>query len=369
VNEGHRRPVVVVLPGDGIGPEVTAAGLAVLASAAKRFGLEYTCREMPFGGRAVDLEGEPFPEATRRACLEADAVLMGAVGGPAWDKLPAELRPERGLLAIRRELGAYANVRPIRLPPALVRLSPLRPEIVEGGLDIVFVRELTGGLYFGPKRRIPPAAGEDPASEAAEDVMRYSAAEVRRVAEVAFALAAGRSGRLVSVDKENVLACSRLWRETVTRVAEAWPRVALEHMYVDNCAMQLVKNPRRFDVILTENTFGDILTDLGGAIVGSLGLCPSASLGGRAGLYEPVHGSAPDIAGRGTANPVGSILSVAMMLRHTFGREDAARAVESAVDRVLTAGRLTADLGGSVGTAEFGRYVAEEVARGDNRGV
>lgn len=371
-----RRMRVVALPGDGIGPEVTSAALAVLKAAAKRFSLEYTCEELPFGGRAVDLEGSPFPEPTRRACLAADAVLMGAVGGPRWETLPAERRPERGLFAIRKDLGAYANLRPIRLPAALSRLSPLRPEIAGEGIDIVFVRELTGGLYFGAKRRFPPAAGETADAAAAEDVMRYTAGEVRRVAEVAFKLAASRSKNLVSVDKENVLACSRLWRETVSAMAPAWPQVHLSHLYVDNCAMQLVRDPRRFDVILTENTFGDILSDLGGAIAGSLGLLPSASLGGRTGLYEPVHGSAPDIAGQGIANPVGSILSVAMMLRHSFGHEEAARAVEQAVDRVLVSGSLPADLAGLGGTpraagggsprrvastAEFGELVAHAV--------
>ncbi len=355
---------LVALPGDGIGPEVTAAALVVLKAAAARFGLDYDCRELPFGGQAIDLEGVPFPEATRRACLAADAVLMGAVGGPRWDGLPAERRPERGLFAIRKGLGAYANIRPLRLPVSLAHLSPLRPDLVAKGIDMVIVRELTGGLYFGAKRR---------SGETAEDVMGYTAAEIRRVARVAFDLAAARRGSLVSVDKENVLACSRLWRETVSAMAGQWPSVRLSHLYVDNAAMQFVRDPARFDVILTENTFGDILSDLGGAIVGSLGLLPSASLGGRTGLYEPVHGSAPDIAGRGVANPAGSILSVAMMLRHTFRRDDAAQAVEQAVDSVLSSGRLPADLAGAagdprrdqasaspgpLGTAEFGELVA-----------
>jgi len=349
-----RTPRIVVLPGDGVGPEVTGAALDVLAAVCHRSGLAYTLEELPFGGRAVDLEGSPYPDRTRRACLEGDAVFMGAVGGPKWDGLPPEVRPERGLFAVRRDMGAFANIRPIRLPAALAALSPLKPDVLAGGIDLVIVRELTGGLYFGPKRRDETSA---------EDVMRYTVEEVRRVAEVAFGLAEARSGRLTSVDKENVLISSRLWRETVTAVAGGWPAVKLSHMYVDNCAMQLVRYPDRFDVILTENTFGDILSDLGGALVGSLGLLPSASLGGRAGLYEPVHGSAPDIAGKGIANPAGSILSAAMMLRHTFGSDEAARAVEIAVDDVLASGCLTADLVTGAGPAASTREFAEAVAR------
>jgi len=355
---------IAVLVGDGVGPEVVAEALKVLRAAAGSFGLDYSLEELPFGGAAVDQTGLPFPPGTRRACLEADVVLMGAVGGPGYDRLPAELRPERGLLDLRQALGAYANVRPVRLPASLARLSPLRPEVVAHGVDIVFVRELTGGLYFGPKRLIPPEKGRPDDELAAEDVMRYSVREIRRVAEVAFRLAAARAGRLTSVDKENVLVTSRLWRETVSALAPSFPEVRLRHLYADNCGLQLVRDPGQFDVIVTENTFGDILTDIGGAIVGSLGLLPSASLGGRTGLYEPVHGSAPDIAGRGLANPAGAILGLAMMARYSFDREDMAQAIDSAVTGVLEAGHLPADLGGATGTERFGDLVAAAVSGG-----
>lgn len=377
----HRPVRLAVLPGDGIGPEVTAAALRVLEAAARRYSLAFDCQTLPFGGSACDQQGSPLPASTLEACRRADAVLMGAVGGPRWGGLPPELRPERGLLALRRELGTYANLRPVRLPSSLAHLSPLRPRVAGAGIDLVFVRELTGGLYFGPKRRIAPGPGGTPEDEAAEDVMRYSVGEIRRVARVAFRLASGRSKRLVSVDKENVLVTSRLWRETVSAMAAEWPEVRLSHLYVDNAAMQLVRAPGQFDVVLAENTFGDILTDLGGAVAGSLGLLPSASLGDGPVLYEPVHGSAPDIAGRGVANPAGAILSVAMLLRHTSGREEAARAVEAAVDRVLADGHLPRDLAGAeeagegrgrygkrrvtpTGTEAFGGLVAAVVAAG-----
>ena len=370
---------LAILPGDGIGPEVTTSAMQVLEVAAGRFGLAYTAETYPFGGVAIDQEGTPLSDRTLDACRASDAVLMGAVGGPKWDKHPADIRPERGLLALRSEMGAFANLRPVRLPPLLADLSPLRHQAVGEGVDIVFVRELTGGLYFGAKRRIPAAPGQDPDELAAEDTLRYSVKEVKRVAEVAFKLASSRSKNLCSVDKENVLFSSRLWRETVNAVAAGYPDVKVTHMYVDNCAMQLVRAPGRFDVIVTENTFGDILSDLGGAIAGSLGLLPSASLGGKVAVYEPVHGSAPDIAGRGIANPIGAILSAAMMLRHTFGSEEAARAVEKAVDHVLTTGRVPVDLANSfsaatnggkdaptvqvTGTIDFGGLIAAEVAK------
>ncbi len=370
---------LAILPGDGIGPEVTTAAMKALEAAAKRFDLSYQAQTYPSGGAAIDQEGTPLSERTLAACRASDAVLMGAVGGPKWDNVPSQIRPERGLLGLRKEMGAFANLRPVRLPPLLADLSPLRHQAVGRGIDIVFVRELTGGLYFGPKRRIPPEPGHDPDELAAEDTLRYSVAEIKRVAEVAFRLAAARSKNLCSVDKENVLFSSRLWREIVNNMAANWPDVKVTHMYVDNCAMQLVRAPARFDVILTENTFGDILSDLGGAISGSLGLLPSASLGGKVAVYEPVHGSAPDIAGRGIANPIGAVLSVAMMLRHTFESEAAARAVESAVDHVLATGCLPADLASSMsdahkkgkdaptvkvtGTVDFGKLIAAEVAK------
>jgi len=367
---------VVVLPGDGIGPEVVGCALEVLRKVAHLYDLTYETAEMPFGGQAVDRWGVCLPDETLEACRRADAVLLGAVGGPKWNSLPAGRRPEAGLLVLRKELGCFANLRPARLPPALTRLSPLKPSVIAQGIDLLLVRELVGGLYFGPKRFHEPGSTADPDDTVAEDVMRYTKGEVRRVAEVAFRLAASRRGDLVSVDKENVLACSRLWRETVTEMAQDWPGVTLSHAYVDNFALQLVRDPGRYDVVLTENTFGDILSDLAGGVTGSLGLLPSASLGGTVALYEPIHGSAPDIAGRGVANPTGAILSVAMLLRHTFECEGAARAVEEAVDRALAGRRLPPDLkrpverteetgAGGAGTGDTGEVATGGVVTGE----
>ncbi len=341
---------ITVVAGDGIGPEVASAAEKVLDVAAGRFGFGLAFERQPIGGEAVDRFGDPLPSVTRDACLASDAILLGAVGGPKWDGEPGPRRPEVGLLRIRRELGAFANIRPSFVPDALVDASPLKPSVVRG-VDLVVVRELTGGIYYGEPR------GRD--ASGAFDTMRYSAPEVERIARVAFEQARRRRGRVVSVDKANVLETSRLWRETVIRVhRDEFPDVHLGHLYVDNAAMQIAVNPRQFDVILTGNLFGDILSDLSATLPGSLGLLPSASLGGTVGLFEPVHGSAPDIAGRGIANPVGCILCGAMMLDH-LGEAEAAGTIRGAVDKVLSAGLLTADLGGTAATDDVTTAVSE----------
>lgn len=353
---------IAVLPGDGIGPEVTAQATRVLAAAGRRFGHEFRLQEGLIGGVAYDATGHPLPQATLDLCRASDAVLLGAVGGPKWDKLPVHLRPEAGaLLPLRKALDVYANLRPAVVFPALADASTLKREVVEG-LDILVVRELTGGLYFGEKRR-----EEIPGGQRAVDTLVYTTEEIRRVARRAFELAKRRRKKLTSVDKANVLESSRLWREVVTDLSREYPDVELNHMLVDNCAMQLVRNPKQFDVILTENLFGDILSDQAAQLVGSLGMLPSASLGDGVGLYEPVHGSAPDIAGRQLANPIAAILSVALMLRYSFGLEEAALAVERAVAAVLEEGYRTADIMEPgkklVGTLEMGRLIAEKVEK------
>jgi 3-isopropylmalate dehydrogenase len=331
---------VTLLPGDGIGPEVAAAAVEVLDAA---FPGRLTFAEEPFGGAAIDLHGTALTDATLAACRASDAVLLAAVGGPKWDTTdPAQPRPEQGLLGLRKALGLYANLRPVRALDALLDASPLRREVVEG-TDLLVVRELTGGIYFGEKTRTETEASDD---------CRYTTPEIERIARVAFRAA---RGRVTSVDKANVLETSRLWREVVTRVhAEEFPHVGLEHALVDSTAMKLITAPRDFEVVLTENMFGDILSDEASVITGSLGLLPSASLGddGGPGLFEPVHGSAPDIAGQGIANPLAMLLSAAMMLRHAFGWETEAAALDSAVDRALAEGLRTRDLGGTATTAE-----------------
>ena len=351
---------VTSLPGDGIGPEVILQAIRVLEEVAGGFGHDLELDEQEIGGAALTAFGNPLPEATIQACLASQAVLLGAVGGPAFDHHPRELRPEAGLLRLRQALGAYANLRPAVFYPVLRDCSPLREEVVKG-TDILIVRELLGGLYFGQPRSIEGAAG----SRQAINTMRYGEAEIERIARMAFALAQNRRNRLVSVDKSNVLECSRLWREVVTREGREFPDVQLSHMYVDSAAMTLVLNPTEFDVVLTENMFGDILSDEAGAVVGSLGLLASASIGGPVGLYEPVHGSAPDIAGQGIANPLGAILSIALMLRHTFHLSREAECVEAGVMSVLKGGFRTRDLarGGerTVKTEEMGAQIAEFV--------
>ena len=351
---------ITALPGDGIGPEVTAEALRVLEVVAKLFHHEVQITTKPVGGAGLMAANQPLPDDTLQACLSSDAVLLGAVGGPAFDHYPIDLRPEKGLLKLRQALGCFANLRPAVLFPSLLDSSPLRPDAVQG-TDMMIVRELLGGLYFGEPRTTTGAA---PNREAV-DTMRYTEASIERIARVAFDLARRRRKQVLSVDKANVLACSRLWREVVTRVGKDYPDVALSHNYVDSCAMILVARPAQYDVILTENMFGDILSDLAGGVVGSLGLLASASIGGKIGLYEPVHGSAPDIAGKGIANPLGAILSVAMMLRHSFQLEKEAAHVDSAVAAVLSRGLRTCDLGRageeSVTTQEMGQAVADQV--------
>ena len=331
---------VVLLAGDGIGPEIVAQGRAVLERVATKFGHGFVFHDHLIGGIAIDATGEPLPKETLAACEGADAILLGAVGGPKWDDPRAAVRPEQGLLGIRRALGLYANLRPVRVHPALAASSPLKADRVDG-VDILFVRELTGGLYFGKPRFRETVGGRT----RAVDTLEYSDDEIRRVVRLAVRLALGRQKLVTSVDKANVLESSRLWREVATEVAAETPAVRLEHQLVDSCAMRLVTSPKAFDVVVTENMFGDILTDEAAVLTGSLGLLPSASLGeGTLGLYEPIHGSAPDIAGRGVANPLGTIMSAAMLLRHSLGLEAEARAVESAVDGAITAGARTADL-------------------------
>jgi len=351
---------IVCLPGDGIGPEVTKEACKVLSACAEKYGWELSFTTCPFGGEAIDSCGEPLPEATLKACKQADAVLLGAVGGPKWDGLPHERRPERGLLGIRKALGLFANVRPVKLYGSLAPASPLKDP---GEVDMVIFRELTGDLYFGKKG----VTGEGD-SRVAFDEATYSVHEIARIAKKAFAAARSRRKHLTSVDKSNVLVTSRLWREVVDRMALEYPDVEVEHQLVDTAAMLMVRRPGKYDVLVTSNMFGDILSDLGGALVGSLGLLPSASLAeGRFGLYEPVHGSAPDIAGRGVANPVGAILSAAMLIEYTLGEVAVARQVERAVEETLKRYR-TPDIfvaGTSlVGTAEFGDRVTETIVGG-----
>jgi 3-isopropylmalate dehydrogenase len=351
---------LTVVAGDGIGPEVTEQALLVLRAVADGFDQQLQVQHKPIGGAALTAANDPLPPDTLQACMASSAVLLGAVGSPAFDHNPPHLRPEAGLLRLRRELGAYANLRPAVFFPALEDCSPLRGEIVRG-TDIMIVRELLGGAYFGQPRSIEG----NPGSRVAINTMRYGEDEIERIARVAFELAMTRKRKVLSVDKANVLECSRLWREVVTRVAKNYPDVKLGHQYVDSAAMLLVQRPADFDVLLTENMFGDILSDQAGGVVGSLGLLASASIGGSIGLYEPVHGSAPDIAGKGIANPLGAILSAAMMLRHSFQLEAEARCIERAVSAVLSEGARTADLvrkgRAVISTAEMGRRVVEAV--------
>ena len=352
---------IVLLPGDGIGPEVIAEAVKVMNAVAELYGHEFEFDEELIGGAAIDATGDPLPDRALAACREADGALMGAVGGPKWSDPSAPVRPEQGLLGIRQGLGLYANLRPVHVYPALIESSPVRPDQL-AGVDLLVVRELTGGIYFGPRRE---------GTDEALDTMVYSAAEIRRIATVAFDAAAARRGKVTLVDKANVLATSRLWRRVVREVAAGYPGVELEEMLVDAAAMALIRNPAAFDVILTANMFGDILTDEASMLAGSLGMLPSASLGeGKIGVYEPVHGSAPDIAGKGLANPVGAILSAAMLLRHSLGLADEARAVEGAVEEVLAQGARTPDIARPgakrVGTGEMGDLIVDALQRRSN---
>ncbi len=342
---------VVALPGDCVGPEVIKPALAVLRLACERAERAIEISEHLIGGAALDNNEEPLPEETRRACAGAHGVLLGAVGGPKWDAFPAARRPERGLLDLRKALGVYANLRPVKAVPALASASPLKDEIIEG-TDMVVVRELIGGIYFGEPREF------DHENQRAYNTMVYSAEEIRRVARTAFELARQRSGRVTSVDKANVLEVSRLWRQVVQDMHDAdYKDVELSHQYIDSCAMDFIRKPSTFDVVLTSNLFGDILTDEAAVLAGSIGMLPSASLGDGPGLYEPIHGSAPDIAGQGIGNPLGTIASVGFMLRASLGLVEQGDAVENAIDQVLNDGVRTADLGGNASTEEMGERV------------
>lgn len=351
---------IAVLAGDGVGPEVTEEGVRVLRKVAEVFGHELKLVRKDVGGAALRSVKDPLPTDTLQACFTSGAVLLGAVGGPSFDEFPPHLRPETGLLRLRRELGVFANLRPAICFPALEDCSPLRPEIIRGS-DMLIVRELLAGIYFGEPRSTQGTPGD----RVAVDTMRYRESEIERVARVAFELARNRRRIVTSVDKANVLDCSRLWREVTTRVSRDYSDVKLNHIYVDSMAMALVAKPAEFDVVLTENMFGDILSDQAGGLVGSLGMLASASIGGPVGLYEPIHGSAPDIAGQGIANPLATILSIAMMLRHSFKLKDEANSIEAAVTEVLNAGHRTRDLakGGknALSTSEMGTKVAEAI--------
>ncbi|MDM7922770.1 MAG: 3-isopropylmalate dehydrogenase [Pyrinomonadaceae bacterium] len=348
---------VTILPGDGIGPEVSEAAVRVLTDIAPHFGIEVEFDQADIGGAAISRHDDPLPAETLEKCIGSDAVLLGAVGDPQFESLPPSVRPEKGLLRLRAALGGFANLRPSSAFPALIDSSPLKRSVFEG-TDLLIVRELLGGLYFGEPREF------DRENATAFNTMRYSTSEVERVAKIAFDVARLRKKRVTSVDKANVLETSQLWRETVTRVSVDYPDVELEHLYVDACAMHLVTNPSRFDVILTENLFGDILSDEAAVLTGSLGMLASATIGGSVDLYEPVHGSAPDIAGKGIANPLGAIASIAMLLRHTARNEAAANAIETGIERALELGFRTSDIAGgtdikTLSTSEMASVVAE----------
>ena len=331
---------IAVLAGDGIGPEVTAEAVKVLDAAAEKFGHTFSYDHVLIGGCSIDRFGVPVTDDALFVCKASDGVLLGAVGGPKWDSCAPDIRPEKALLAVRKELGLFSNLRPTKLFPQLSSASPLKAEIVSRGIDLIIVRELTGGIYFGRRQTVETADGK-----AAEDVMAYAEYEIERIGRVAFETARKRNRKLASVDKANVLDTSRLWREVMHRLAEEYPDVAYSDYLVDNCAMQLIRNPQQFDVIVTENMFGDILSDEASMLTGSIGMMPSASLSAEGpGMYEPIHGSAPDIAGQNCANPLGTILSASMMLRYSFGMSAEADAVEAAVSAVLDAGYRTKDI-------------------------
>lgn len=350
---------IALVKGDGIGPEVVDGAVAVLKKTGEKFGHTFEFTSYLAGGCAIDATGVPLPRETIDGCLASDSVLLGAVGGPKWDNLPGDIRPEQALLSLRSRMGLFTNLRPARLYPSLAHNCPLRAETAQGGFDLLIVRELTGGIYFGERGRREGANGPE-----AYDTENYSVMEIERIAKVAFESARKRRKNLVSVDKANVLETSRLWRETIHRIGEQYPDVAVRDMLVDNAAMQLVRDPAQFDVIVTTNMFGDILSDEASQITGSIGLLPSASLGtGSRGIYEPIHGSAPDIAGTGKANPTATILSAAMMLRYSFSLSAEADAIESAVEGALTDGCRTADIAGSGHTSLSGEEMVEEILK------
>lgn len=352
---------IAVIRGDGIGPEIVGEAISVLDAVAAKFGHTFTYREAPMGGCAIDAFGVPLPDSSLETCLSSDSVLLGAVGGPKWDSQPSANRPERGLLKLRGAMKLYTNVRPARMFSELSAACPLRADIAAKGIDFVVVRELIGGVYFGQH-----ATAEENGEQKATDIMSYAEHEIRRVAHVAFQMARKRRKRVTSVDKANVLDTSRLWRKVVSEVAAEYPDVELLHMYVDNAAMQIVRDPSQFDVIVTENLFGDILSDEASQITGSIGMIPSSSMGeGTRGLYEPIHGSAPDIAGQDKANPIGTILAAAMMLRYSFDMAAEADAIEAAVDETLKAGYRCGDIlqsGGTlVGCREMGAQIRARI--------
>ncbi len=354
---------IAVLPGDGIGIEIVPEAVKALRAIGEKYGHQFEFKEALVGGAAIEASGSPLPEDTLKLCRESQAVLLGAIGGPKWESLPVELRPEVGaLLPLRKHLGLYANLRPAFLFPDLLDASTLKTEVIQD-VDILVVRELTGGIYFGEKKRELTKEGE-----MAADICAYSTLEIERICRLAFEIARKRRKNLTSVDKANVLETSRLWREVITKLAEEYPDVELNHMYVDNCAMQLIRNPRQFDVIVTENMFGDILTDEASMLTGSIGMLPSASLGGSVGLYEPSHGSAPDIAGQKKANPLATIISAAMMLDYSFKLEQEARDIENAVHQVLNEGYRTPDIYEEgkilVNTEQMGDMVAQRIREG-----
>lgn len=354
---------IVVLPGDGIGPDIIAEAVKVLKKIEEVFGTGYNLTEYPVGGIAIDQMGEPLPADTLKACLASDAVLLGAVGGPKWDDLPGNKRPEAALLGLRKELGLFANLRPAIVYPSLVDASTLKEEVVSG-VDLLVVRELTGGIYFGEHKRSVTAEGV----EKAHDILEYTRPEIERIVRLAFDLAMKRRKKVTSVDKANIIETSRLWREVVAEIRQDYPEVEVDQQYVDNCAMQLVRNPKQFDVIVTENMFGDILSDEAAMLTGSIGMLASASLGtGNNAMYEPIHGSAPDIAGKNIANPIATILSVAMMLRFSFNQDEAADAIENAVAKVLEDGLRTGDLAAkgepSLSTTEMGAAIIDRITK------
>ena len=350
---------IALIPGDGIGPEIVDGAVKVLDALCDKFNHEFEYITVDAGGVAIDKYGEPLPKESLEKCLGSDSVLLGAVGGKKWDTLPANLRPERALLALRKELNLFANIRPAVLKKQLNSASPLKNSVIGDGLDIVVVRELTGGIYFGDRKR---------ESETAYDTERYSVAEIKRIAKVAFETARLRKRHVTSVDKANILASSQLWRDVVSDLHKDYPDIELNHMYVDNAAMQLVTRPSQFDVIVTSNMFGDILSDLSSAIAGSIGMLPSASLGDNTrGMYEPIHGSAPDIAGMDIANPIATIVSAAMMLEMSFGMTKEAKAINNAIDAVLDAGYRTADIYSEgttkTGTVKMANLIAKEILK------
>jgi len=357
-----KRFKIAVLKGDGIGPEIVEQALRVLDKVSEIYGVGFEYEEGLIGGAAIDLKGTPLPDETLELCKKSDAILLGAVGGPKWDNLPTDKRPEKGLLKIRKELDLYANLRPAKVWDSLISSSPLKEEVVKG-TDLLVIRELTSGIYYGEPRGIFEERGE----RYAINTMKYTENEIRRVVRKAFEIALKRRKKLTSVDKANVLEVSALWREVVEEEKKNFPEVELEHLYVDNCAMQLVRRPSSFDVIVTGNIFGDILSDEAGVVVGSLGMLPSASVGDRYALYEPVHGSAPDIAGKGIANPIATILSVAMMLKYSFGMDEAHDLIERAIDETLKQGYRTPDIWTEgtqkVGTKEITDRILENMER------